>query len=177
MSTPSGEALIVAHCNSLPKHNISTRRSYTQSSSDKEQERSRLQEDLDMSKQCLKVCKMAGEMSYQKIHTIREAIAEDNSDQVVVTTVADRFDGKKTLSKGHSVQLVATLTPENFDRVISERYNSRSDVSPAVLFTQHTLTVASDDRRLPTLVPRRDKPNPNEIKRRHVDSESERCRK
>lgn len=58
---------------------------------DNERERMRLQEDIDVSKQCLHMCKVASEMSHQKIHRVGEALAEDNSDQVVVTTLADLF--------------------------------------------------------------------------------------
>jgi hypothetical protein len=99
-------------------------------------ERLRLQEDINISKQCLEVCKVATEVSQQKIHIIGEAIADDNSDQVVVTTVADLFDVKKAVSTRHSAQVVGSLTPENFRDLTEKRYNSRfgalvTDSSPA----------------------------------------------
>lgn len=162
------------------------------SGKENEKERSRLQEDLDISKQCLEVCKMAGKAYHQKIHSIGEAVAEDNSDQVVVTTLADLFDVKKALSKGHSAQLVATLTPENFDHVISERYGSRFGVStddrvhsPVNTTSsigssspyddpQRTLPVTSNDRRAAIAEAKRDKPHPNEVKKRYGEGERER---
>lgn len=160
------------------------------------QERSRLQDDLDMSRQCLEVCKMAGEVYHQKIHTIGEAVAEDNSDQVVVTTLADLFDVKKAFSKGHSAQLVATLTPENFEHVISERYQSRFGVTtdrpvvPHIDSTtstglssphshrQHASPVIDNDRQSCVSEAGRGKPrlkpSPNEMKKRYGNEESER---
>jgi len=93
-------------------------------------ERSQLQQDLNLSKQCLEVCKIAGEVSRQNIHTIGEADAEDNSDQVVVTTIADLFHVHKAHSKNFSAQLTATLTPANFDHVVDKRYDSRFGALP-----------------------------------------------
>lgn len=149
-----------------------------------EDERSRLQEDLNMSKQCLQVCKVASEISHQKIHRIGEAIAEDNSDQVVVTTLADLFDVKIAQSKGHSAQLVATLTPANFDHVVEKRYNSRFGALPGHSVHSETgganSTVVSNSQNTKQFVSpgvgkdvqsvgleaRRDKANPNEVRKR-----------
>jgi recombinational DNA repair protein RecR len=160
---------------------------------DNEEDRTRLQEDLNMSKQCLEVCKMAGEVYHQKIHTIGEAIAEDNSDQVVVTTLADLFDVKKALSKGHSAQLVATLTPENFDRVVDKRYSSRFGVSVdhsapsrvgSTISTglehsrdnrQYVPPATNADGQPPSSEARRDKPSPNEVRKRYGDADSGRA--
>lgn len=149
---------------------------------DNASERSRLQEDLNVSKQCLQVCKVASEISHEKIHRVGEALAEDNSDQVVVTTLADLFDVKKAVSRGHSAQLVATLTPENFDTVVERRYGSRfaalpnhashfdanSATSPTFARTpqsrQPAPPVAGKDDTGPEA--RRDRPSPNEMKKR-----------
>ncbi|GKZ67834.1 hypothetical protein AnigIFM50267_002386 [Aspergillus niger] len=53
-----------------------------------EKERSRLREDINTSMQCLEVCKAAKEVSRQKIYRVGEVIADGDSDQVVVTTLA-----------------------------------------------------------------------------------------
>lgn len=147
-------------------------------------ERLRLQEDLDMSKKCLQVCKVASEISYQKIQRIGEAVAEDSSDQVVVTTSADLFDLKVALSKGHSAQLVGILTPENFNYMADKRYDGRSGVS-LDHSVQSQSSISSSQRDKQSITPRvgrdgrsmgsearRDKPNSNEVRKRHGDDET-----
>ncbi|KAI7970462.1 hypothetical protein EIK77_006307 [Talaromyces pinophilus] len=88
-------------------------------------DRRKLQEDIDISKQCLEVCKTASEISRRKIYRVGEVIADGESDQVVVTTLADLFDVRKALSKGNSAQLVGSMTPEDLRHVTTERYRSR----------------------------------------------------
>lgn len=88
-------------------------------------ERLRLQEDINISKQCLEVCKIASEVSRQKIYRVGEAVADGDSDQVVVTTLADLFDVKKALSKGRSAQLVGSMTDDSLRHVADKRYDSR----------------------------------------------------
>ena len=158
----------------------------------KENERSRLQEDLNMSKQCLHVCKVASEISHQKIHRIGEAVAEEDSDQVVVTTLADLFDVKKAVSRGRSAQLVATLTPENFDLVVEKRYSSRfavvpdrpvyyqtgSTTSPIVSNSKQSIPAGiGEDVQSPGPEARRDRPNPNEMRKRCGDGDNARTAK
>ena len=87
-------------------------------------ERLRLQSDINISKQCLEVCKMASEVSRQKIYRVGEVIADGDSDQVVVNTLADLFDVKKALSKDGSSQLVASMSDESLRYVTEKRYNS-----------------------------------------------------
>jgi hypothetical protein len=90
-----------------------------------EKERARLLEDINTSKQCLEVCKAAKEVSCQKIYRIGEVIADGDSDQVVVTTLADLFDIKKAVSKGNSAQLVGSMTEEALHHLTDRRYSSR----------------------------------------------------
>ena len=92
---------------------------------EKGNERSRLQADIKISKQCLDVCKVASEVSRQTVYRIGEVIAEGDSDQVVVTTLADLFDIKKALSKDSSAQLVGSMTAENLRYLTEKRYSSR----------------------------------------------------
>ncbi|RMZ87344.1 hypothetical protein DV736_g5429, partial [Chaetothyriales sp. CBS 134916] len=87
--------------------------------------RSRLQADIDISKQCLDVCKVASEVSRQTVCKIGEVVAEGDSDQVVVTTLADLFDVKKALSKDNSAQLVGSMLPEDLRYLVDKRYSSR----------------------------------------------------
>src|SRR3569833_1468391 len=69
--------------------------------SEHESQRSRLQEDIYISKQCLEVCKAASDrVSYQKIHKNEKVSADDDTDQVVITTLADLFDVGKVWAGG-----------------------------------------------------------------------------
>ncbi|PKX89425.1 uncharacterized protein P174DRAFT_425346 [Aspergillus novofumigatus IBT 16806] len=90
-----------------------------------DKERMALQEDIQISRQCLEVCNMASEVSRQKVYRIGEVIADGDSDQVVVTTLADLFDIKKALSKGNSAQLVGSMTEEALRNLTDKRYSSR----------------------------------------------------
>jgi hypothetical protein len=88
---------------------------------------SQLREDISISKQCLEVCQTATIQvhHHQKIHTIGEVIADDDTDQVVVTTLADLFDVRKVLAKSRSAQLVGSMTEETLQQVSRDRYSSR----------------------------------------------------
>ncbi|KAJ5166219.1 uncharacterized protein N7482_005000 [Penicillium canariense] len=95
-----------------------------------ENERSRLLNDINTSKQCLEVCKVASEVSTQKIYRIGEVIADGESDQVVVTTLADLFDIKKALSQGNSAQLVGSMSEDALLHLAEKRYASRFGALP-----------------------------------------------
>lgn len=153
-----------------------------------ENDRARLKEDVNSFKDCLQVCKMASEISHQKIHRVGEAVAEEDSDQVVVTTLADLFDVGKAISRSHSAQLVATLTPENFQYVVEKRYNSRFGALPDRSIHSHvdstTSPIASSfegskqntsfesgkDVQSSGPEGRREKPSPNEVRKRYGDA-------
>ena len=55
---------------------------------------------------------MAGEFSRQKVSKFGEVVADGDSDQVVVTTLADLFDIGEALSKDNSAQLIGSMTGE-----------------------------------------------------------------
>ncbi|KIW11741.1 hypothetical protein PV08_09013 [Exophiala spinifera] len=154
---------------------------------EKERERSQLQADITISKQCLEVCKMADEISRQKVYKIGEVIAEGDSDQVVVTTLADLFDIKKALSKDGSAQLVGSMTAENLQYLTEKRYNSRFGASPGHLdpagagFTKSPRSFEIQKSK-PVIPPetgnheqgpgpktRSDRPSPNEMRKRLMD--------
>jgi hypothetical protein len=52
-------------------------------------------------------------------------IADGDSDQVVVTTLADLFDIKKAISRDHSAQLVGSIIEEALGQLVEKRYSSR----------------------------------------------------
>ena len=107
--------------------------------------RTNLEDEREVTNQCLRICEdarsyidslsdqesslledeVASEVSRQKVYRIGEVIADDNSDQVVVTTLADLFDVKKALSKGHSAQLVGSMTGEELRLLAEKRHSSR----------------------------------------------------
>jgi Fungal N-terminal domain of STAND proteins len=147
-------------------------------------ERLRLQTDINISKQCLDVCKVASEVSRQKIYRIGEVIADGDSDQVVVTTLADLFDIKKALSKDNSAQLVGSMTDESLQHLTERRYSSRfgalagdsdhteagATSSPSVFEAQKSKSSfpsqTGNDEQSPGPRTRQNKPSPNEMRKR-----------
>lgn len=151
-----------------------------------ESERSRLQADIEVSKQCIDVCKLASEISQQKVYTIGEAIAEGDSDQVVVTTMADLFDVKKVLSRDRSAQLIGSMPAENLRYLTEKRYDSRfgtvaghtvpneagSASSPSALEDQgkRAFTPSSGNHdQHPNPKATRIRPSPNEMRKRFTE--------
>ncbi|KAH7406617.1 hypothetical protein DE146DRAFT_398656 [Phaeosphaeria sp. MPI-PUGE-AT-0046c] len=96
-----------------------------ENSPENNQERSRLLDDINASKQCLEICKVASEVSSQKIYRVGEVTADGESDQVVVNTLADLFDVKKAVSKDRSAQLVGSMSGEDLRFLAEKRYGSR----------------------------------------------------
>lgn len=144
------------------------------------EERLALQEDIQISRQCLEVCNMASEVSRQKIYRIGEVVADGDSDQVVVTTLADLFDIKKALSKGTSAQLVGSMTDESLQNLTDKRYSSRfgavDSKSTEVVTRSSPSTLATHNDNPPVGIidgglsqrigARRSKPSPNEMRKR-----------
>ncbi|SPO06905.1 uncharacterized protein DNG_09599 [Cephalotrichum gorgonifer] len=146
-------------------------------------EKARLQGEIDNYRKCLEVCKVAAkEVSRRKIHTVGEVIADGSSDQVVVTTWADLFDVKKATSKDNSAQLIGSMSEDALRQLSTDRYNSRFgalNASVDVATSETTLEPhrtgnsglsrqASNDAELRDTVTRR-KPAPNEVRKRSVD--------
>ncbi|KIW00542.1 uncharacterized protein PV09_07897 [Verruconis gallopava] len=143
-------------------------------------ERQRLQQDIDISKRCLELCKLATKMSREKIHVIDEAIADDYSDQMVLTTVADLFSVKTAKSMGHSTQVVGSMTPENFQSLTEKRYNGHVvrpvvESSPAEAGASRPAPVSEPSKSVDQTVvtersqvprPGYTKPFPNEVRKR-----------
>ncbi|KIW63976.1 hypothetical protein PV04_08936 [Phialophora macrospora] len=162
-----------------------------------ENERSRFLADIDVSKKCLEVCKVASEVSRQTIFRIGEVIAEDSSDQVVVTNLADLFDVRKALSKHGSAQLVGSMTAENLHHLTEKRYSSRfgtlaSHPDPAaaevgttkssggveVQHGQHTTELKpGDHEQRPGSRTRQTRPSPNEMRKRSMEETLDKCSK
>ncbi|KAJ5474094.1 hypothetical protein N7475_003660 [Penicillium sp. IBT 31633x] len=147
-------------------------------------ERSRLQDDINISKQCLEICKVASNASCQKIYRIGEVIADGDSDQVVVTTLADLFDIKKAISRDSSAQLVGSMTESALGHLVEKRYSSRfgtlardfdpaeagSTSSPSVFETQKSSQAfpaqTGRHEHSPGPKSKHDRPSSNEMRKR-----------
>ncbi|EXL40792.1 hypothetical protein FOCG_16736 [Fusarium oxysporum f. sp. radicis-lycopersici 26381] len=149
-----------------------------------------LEGDLKTSKQCLELCKTASEqVAHQKVYTVGEMIADGDSDQVVITTLADLFDVKKASSTNRSAQWIGSLSDETARQVSKDRYSSRFGAMAAdgagdgiytMLSTSNTREVNSSLARrsgktgqpvAPEAVHRR--PSPNEIRKRATEDGDE----
>jgi len=158
---------------------------------DHEQQRSQLQADLATYRECLEVCdQVSKQVSYQKIHTIGEIIADDDTDQVVVTTLADLFDVRRVVAKNRSAQLVGSMSDASLRQLSTTRYSSRfgapSGISDNVLVEVTDPLITSERRgsgtqpvsqtrivRQPTDArSTAGRPSPNEMRKRTGESES-----
>jgi hypothetical protein len=147
--------------------------------STREEERARLQEDISVSKQCLEICREASDqVSTQKIHTFGEVIAEGDSDQVVVTTLADLFDIRKAKATGRAAQLLGSMTDETLQRLSEDRYKSaniRFGAAPGEARgeAQHARNAPSQRKGQRGTAAERlsAKPLPNEVRRRGAEGE------
>lgn len=144
----------------------------------------RLQEDINISKQCLEVCKEASQQIQQrKIHLFGEVISGDDADQVVITTLADFFDVKKVLAKNRTTQLVGSMSDETAQKVSEGRYGSRfgkmSEDSTHATFAADGIQGSSAPTSRPVQEGSRRsaaaetgrKPSPNEVRKRAAGGE------
>ncbi|RYN59487.1 hypothetical protein AA0119_g13310 [Alternaria tenuissima] len=111
-----------------------------------DEERRRLLEDINTSKQCLEVCKIASEASPQKVYKVGEVIADGDSDQVVANTLADLFDVKKAISRNNAAQLVGSMSGEDLRFLAEKRYASRFGAfAPESSLTSHPARVGNTE--------------------------------
>jgi hypothetical protein len=162
----------------------------TSTNTEKDHERLRLQEDINLTRQYFEVCRMAKETSQLIIHKFGEVIADGDSDQVLGTTWADRFEVEKALSKSNSAQLIYSMSEETLQQMIEKRYNSRfgavkmdteyarASDSPSLVFDSHNSTQHFPSRRRNDAQShgpeaRRTRPSPNEMRKRQADDGKE----
>lgn len=156
-------------------------------------EKLQLEEEINFSKQCLEVCKQASDqVSRQKIYTVGEVIADDDCDQLVVTTLADLFNVGKVKAMRRSAQLVGSMEGDVLRDISKDRYGSRFAALGGSLDTVHLDTTAvspsTSETRKATKSPMKsnqakedgklagpeaanDKPSPNEVRRRKAAGE------
>jgi hypothetical protein len=146
---------------------------------DRDRQKTRLREEIDMSRECLEVCKEASsQVSRQKIHVIGEVSGEDDVDQVVVTTLADLFNVGKVMAKNRSTQLVGSMTDESL-QMLSDRHRSRfSDGATGNGSTLGGTPPNPEPPEAARALPKkatpntRDKPSPNEVRKRAAEGGS-----
>ncbi|KXX73059.1 hypothetical protein MMYC01_210529 [Madurella mycetomatis] len=156
---------------------------------ERERQMAQLLEDINISKQCLEVCGVAADqVHHRKIHTVGEVVADDDTDQVVVTTLADLFDVRKVLAKNRSAQLVGSMTDETVQKVSGDRYNSRFGAVAGIFGHAQTDTTTSSShfgiqeestrrqdpmtkQRQPRAEPRQNRPSPNQVRKRSAEGE------
>ncbi|KAK0732107.1 hypothetical protein B0H67DRAFT_566689 [Lasiosphaeris hirsuta] len=152
-------------------------------SPERSRQEAQFRKDLDISKQCLEVCKEAGEqVRFRKIHLFGEVVADDDNDQVVVATLADLFDVRKVLAKNRTFQTVGSMSGETAEKLCEGRYRSRlgavgEDIkrtSPSKPDTQEDHAQRANslaEGREPASVETGRKPSPNEVRKRTAESE------
>lgn len=157
------------------------------SSDDTERSRQedRFRADIDMSRRCLEVCKLASEqVRFQKIHTIGEVVSDDDTDQVVVTTVADLFDVRRVLAKSRTSQIVGSMSDETLLKALDGRH--RGQFSSLRINPEHgtpTHSAAQEGLAQPATMKAKGKQpqssdtgrkaSPNEIRKRTAGGEGE----
>jgi hypothetical protein len=152
-----------------------------------------LQEEINFSKQCLEVCRQASnQVSSQKIHIIGEVIADEDCDQVVVTTLADLFNVGKVKAMSRSAQLVGSMQADVLRDISKDRYGSRFGALGGSLETAQLDATAASPSTFETRKAEKspmesnqakeyaklagpettyDRPSPNEVRRRKAGGE------
>lgn len=91
-------------------------------SNEVEQDRVRLLKEIDMAKQCLEVCNMAADQaSRQRVHVFGDVSAEDNSQQIIVSTVGDLLNAKNVKVGNFSSQWLGSMTDDSLQQLSLDR--------------------------------------------------------
>ncbi|GKU08310.1 unnamed protein product [Fusarium langsethiae] len=185
----------VADGESLFEAQLLIRRTLNESRDNLAQTIGRLQERLDSmatsgTPKMFRAVQTASEqVANQKVYTVGEMIADGDSDQVVITTLADLFNVKKASSTNRSAQWIGSLSDDTARQVSKDRYSSHFGAVAAVgagdgistmPSTSNTREVNSSLARRPgktgqpvasEAVPRR--PSANEIRKRAMEDGDE----
>ncbi|KAM0523190.1 hypothetical protein ACHAPE_001683 [Trichoderma viride] len=87
-----------------------------------EQDRVRLLKEIDIAKQCLEVCNMAADQaSRQRAHVFGDVSAEDNSQQIIVSTVGDLLNAKNVKVGNFSSQWLGSMTDASLQQLSIDR--------------------------------------------------------
>lgn len=162
-----------------------------QNSDGHERSKTCLSDDVRAAEECLRVCSEAYEqVTRLKVHNIGPVIAENDTDQVVITTMADLFNVERVQAKSRSAQLVGSTTPDVLRQISADRYGSRfgavngglssgdETTAPSVIVSRNADRSAPSH---PTGVKQRSKenkqswttPTANEMRRRKTESDDD----
>jgi chromosome segregation ATPase len=87
-----------------------------------EKDRVRLLKEIDTAKQCLEVCNMAADQaSKQRVHVFGDVSAEDNAQQIIVSTVGDLLNAKNIKVGNFSSQWLGSMTDASLQQLSIDR--------------------------------------------------------
>lgn len=87
-----------------------------------EQDQARLLKEIDTAKQCLEVCNMAADQaSKQRVHVFGDISAEDNSQQIIVSTVGDLLNAQNVKVGNWSAQWLGSMTDASLQQLSIDR--------------------------------------------------------
>ncbi|KAM5372130.1 hypothetical protein ACJZ2D_007663 [Fusarium nematophilum] len=152
-----------------------------------------LQGELKSAKQCLELCKKASDqVAHQKVYNVGEMVADGDSDQVVITTLADLFGVGKASSTNGAAQWIGSLSDETARQVSRDRYTSRFGAVVTSRAGDSITPSSSNTRRVNSGLARRpakagpqdagqsrppdagqSKPSPNEMRKRAAEDGGE----
>ncbi|UKZ72727.1 hypothetical protein TrVFT333_000361 [Trichoderma virens FT-333] len=96
-----------------------------------EEDRLRLLKEIETARQCLEVCNLAADQaSRQRVHVFGDVSADDNSHQVIVSTVGDLLNVKSVRVDRFSTQWLGSMTDASLQRLSSDRAASYSPSAP-----------------------------------------------
>lgn len=92
-----------------------------------EEDRLRLLKEIDTARQCLEVCNLAADQaSRQRVHVFGDVSADDNSHQVIVSTVGDLLNVKSVRVDHYSTQWLGSMTDASLQQLSTDRATSYS---------------------------------------------------
>ncbi|KAL4888139.1 hypothetical protein BDV59DRAFT_148234 [Aspergillus ambiguus] len=126
----------------------------------KGKERLALQEDIQISRQCLEVCNMASEVSRQKVYRIGEVVADGDSDQLVGSMTEEAL--RNLTDRRYSSRFGAVVTNATNSAEVATTSSPSAFESQNLAFP---LSRSEEEQfELPKI--RREKPSSNEMKKR-----------
>ncbi len=137
---------------------------------EREHQMSGLHEDFSLAKQCLEICQMATDQVH---HT-----ADDDTDQVVVTTFADLFNVREVSAKCRTASVVGSLSDDTLLQISRDHRRVQTEIAA----TSSNSGVGEDSIQRPDPVTKHEQPvsaamaysspSPNEAGKRDAEDES-----
>lgn len=87
-----------------------------------DEDRLRLLKEIDTAKQCLEVCNLAADQaSRQRVHVFGDISADNNSHQVIASTVGDLLNAKSVRAEHFSTQWLGSMTDASLQKLSTDR--------------------------------------------------------